>query len=353
MNNTILAIGTYTDYVPNAPEANGEGILIVSFNTIDGTIKHLTTYKLINPSYISWSKSNRKLFSINKNTNDSGLITSFNIDDDYNLTPISYSEKLDKVLCFISNIDKSFTLFAVSYNGGSIHKFKLGSEGLTKKYTKTFIGKGPNKQRQEMPHAHQVVRDKHNKYIYVCDLGSDKIWIDTVENVTPNFEQYLEIPKGYGPRHLTFDNSGKLVYILCELTPVIIVAEVINNGLLKIVNEYPSTIVSSEKQSEPAAIKLHPSGKTIAVSNRVINTISIFKIVGKGLEFIDEFNCRGMHPRDINFSPLGDWLFIGNQDSNDIQIRAFDSSTGIPKDNWAKPYKVNTPTCIINIDNSN
>lgn len=350
MKNEIIGIGTYTEYVANAPGACGDGILTFSLNCTNGELTKIDQFKIFNPSYISWSKKDRKLYSSNEKKDGTGKINSFYIDENYKIKHLNETDDLGSAFCFITKPDENGTLFVASYSDGLIFKITHKHNEFKINYKHKYIGSGPNLQRQEAPHAHQVVRDPEHKKIYICDLGSDKIWIDDLDSDKPTSNRFLEIPEGYGPRHLIFSDCAEYIYILCELEPRLLVAKVNKrNGSLTLINDYPSTHLIDNKKAAPAAIKLHPSGKTLAVSNRVINTISIFKILDNHLLFLEEFSSRGDHPRDINFTEEGDWLLIANQDSNDIQIKAFDKNTGEPKERWAKPYKIGTPTCIINL----
>lgn len=351
MNNEVVAVGTYTNYVGNAPNANGKGIIFLSLNRDNGQLTELNSHYIINPSYLSWSKDDKKLYCCTETEEGTGQVLNFVLNKQYNLEPINKSNNKGSALCFITKPDNKGTLFAASYRDGMIYKISQDSNSFNIDYEHKYSGKGPNIERQESPHAHQVVRHPNNDFIYTCDLGSDKVWIDKGTNNTPTDDNYFETPPGYGPRHLTFDSRGEYAYILCELKPRLLVAEVNStNGKLKLINDYPSTKHDTLDLAAPAGIKLHPSGKTVAVSNRVVNTISIFKIVDNTLTLLTEFESKGDHPRDINFTKDGDWLLIGNQDSNTIEPRAFYIESGEPKPNWGPSYILETPACLITID---
>jgi 6-phosphogluconolactonase (cycloisomerase 2 family) len=168
----------------------------------------------------------------------------------------------------------------------------------------------------------------------------------------------LKLPPGSGPRHLAFDTEGRHAYVLCELSPVLYVCSVDSEtGELRITQELEAADPQSGDTAAPAAVKLHPSGKTLAVSSRFDDRISVFSInrEGAGSEFrgnavlslVDRFSCRGKTPRDITFSPDGSLLFIANQDSHNISCRNFNPSSGLPGYGWAEEVSTGSPVCIV------
>jgi 6-phosphogluconolactonase len=99
---------------------------------------------------------------------------------------------------------------------------------------------------------------------------------------------------------------------------------------------------------------VHPSGKTLVVSNRFDDSITVFRIIREKvkvhLEEVENFSTRGKTPRDMTFSPSGEWLLIANQDSNDIQVKAFDPGEGMTLDKWAEPFETGSPVCLVVLD---
>lgn len=55
--------------------------------------------------------------------------------------------------------------------------------------------KAPNPDRQEAAHAHHAL--EHDGRVFVCDLGSDKVWILRDGEI----EDAVSLPEGSGPRH--------------------------------------------------------------------------------------------------------------------------------------------------------
>ncbi len=125
-------------------------------------------------------------------------------------------------------VDKVNRLIYVSnYNGENFVAFRLvGADyvigGLT--FLEAFLnaGSGVNPDRQEKSHIHGswVYRDK---FVYVADLGADKIYHYEVVNESLRRAPSREtiVSPGRGPRHIAIDNQNGVLYLLNELQPFV------------------------------------------------------------------------------------------------------------------------------------
>ncbi|MCK5735813.1 MAG: lactonase family protein, partial [Spirochaetaceae bacterium] len=334
----IFAVGSYT--VPGS-----RGISIYEWDESANKGRLISVYQdLHNPSYLCWDSSSRKLFAVSEVNEDSGAVTVFDIKEDGTLIFSGRQKGPGRAGCHIAVQHNPNRLFAASYSDGrlqayNLDKGKIGAVVLNHSYQ----GHGPVTDRQASPHAHQALPDLIGQFLYVADLGSDIIWMHSLKVLDQKPSVSLEVPPGYGPRHLAFDSDGRHAYVLCELKPVLLVC-IINpdTGKMTIIQELATVTQKKMKITAPAAVKLHPSGLTLAVSNRFDDTIAVFAISrrsapddgGVKLSFIDRFLSRGKTPRDITFSPDGSRLFIANQESHNICCRNFDAVTGLPGEGW-------------------
>ena len=53
----------------------------------------------------------------------------------------------------------------------------------------------------------------------------------------------------------------------------------------------------------------------------------------------------GIHPRNFNFDPSGNFLLVANRDTDEIVIFKIDKKTGLLEDS-KKRIKVSKPVCI-------
>lgn len=239
-------------------------------------------------------------------------------------------------------------ILASSYGSGILHVVDVGNPAHPKEIHRVQMHlpsaqtppDGRNHERQESPHIHFAAVHPQDGKIYCADLGSDRIWI--IRNYgageTPNLG-YTQLPWGYGPRHLEFDSDGVHIYALCELKPRCLVFRREQGGLTLI---HDIDISSSADLQAPSAIQLHPSGRTLALSNRFADEIIVLSLEREaGGDVLRPriqrtFSCGGRTPRDMSFSPGGEFLAVGNQDSHEISIFPFDpagGSAGIPGGN--------------------
>lgn len=317
-----------------------------------------TVFKEVaDPTYLNWDAVGRKLYTITEDPHSNGRISSFSIDSEMNFIAGKTLEGPGKAGCHLEYYADINRLYAAAYGSGSLTGYLIsGGEPEKNVCRSAYSGCGPNTARQEASHAHQVLRSVDKNRLYVCDLGSDTIWMHDLDAEGNAGEPVaaLKVPAGYGPRHLAFDPSSPFVYILGELEPRLVTARITGDGSMKILADSATVKELEGNPANPAAIKIHLSGKTIAVSNRFRDTIGIFSIEYNDGEpapvLKDEFTCRGKTPRDIEFSPDGRWLMIANQDSDNIEVRRFNTETGMPENEWAPGLKLGTPVCITRLE---
>jgi 6-phosphogluconolactonase len=135
-------------------------------------------------------------------------------------------------------------------------------------------GSSINPTRQQNAHAHAADPSPDGRFLYVSDLGMDKIMIYEVdrqqERLFPASIPWFENTPGAGPRHLSFRPDGAYAYSAEELTSTIAVLRVDKStGALQQIQRVSML---------PADIHVSPDGKFLYASNRGHNSIVIFAI---------------------------------------------------------------------------
>jgi len=227
-------------------------------------------------------------------------------------------------------------LAVANYSSGNIVVFKIGEEGglVQPPINRQNKGTGPNKDRQEGPHAHWV--QFHGNHIYSVDLGTDQLLgysFDAANgSVGEAFEAY-HAPGGAGPRHLAFHPDGVHAFLVTELSSVVIVLKKGADGRFDAVQTISALPDGFKDDSFCAHITLNKAADRLYVSNRGHNSIAIFDVAADG-----HLTLRQISPT------LGDWprffalyeaqkrLVVAHQNGNDLVVFAVnDDGTLTPK----------------------
>ncbi|RDI52446.1 lactonase family protein [Flavobacterium glaciei] len=349
-NKFNLLIGTYTQ------SCDSKGIYVYEFDSKTGDFSFKNaTEKVINPSYLTVSKDNNFVYSVNEFGAESS-VSSFS----YN--PVS--GKLDLINkqnskgadpCYIINDDKN--VIVANYSGGNISVFGKNDDGslAEAKQVIQHYGKGINAQRQEAPHVHMVHFSPDKKFVLSNDLGNDKVYSysynPNVYSAVLELKDSISVKSGSGPRHLTFSKNGKFVYLLQELDGALTVFSY-SNGTLTKIDE--TTILAKDFKGTFSSADIHisPDGKFLYASNRgEANNITIFKILNNGkLVLKGQTSTLGKGPRNFAIDPTGNFLLIAHQYTNDVVIFKRSKKTGLLTDT-GKKIPLCSPVCLVFTNN--
>lgn len=111
-------------------------------------------------------------------------------------------------------------MLSANYTSGSIAVHPINEDGSLgdTAYFLQRSGTGPNAERQEGPHAHQIAFDRAGAYVFDIDLGSDTVYTSTLtEDGQLEEVDRLHIHPGAGPRHMVFHPTAGAAYVINEL----------------------------------------------------------------------------------------------------------------------------------------
>ena len=225
-------------------------------------------------------------------------------------------------------------LYTANYSSGSVSEFQL-REGLPYKRPRVIRHRGHGvTARQKSPHPHFVRFDAAGKRLYVCDLGTDRIyaydWTPETGVRTPAAEELI-LPPGAGPRHLVFAPDGNTLYVANELdsTAASFVREAPGKPwrLGKVRSTLPEG--ADKTGNYPGAIKISADGKFIFVANRGGNSIAVFAALSGGdFRLVRTMPSGGDYPSDMLLLDGGKLLVVGHQRSGGIT--SFKLENGVP-----------------------
>jgi len=340
-----LLVGTYSS--ETAP-----GISVYDFNPETGEMLYVSDTKgLSNPSFLTVSADERFVYAVNENKGDNAAAQSFAFDKKAGtLTPLNKQPAHGADPCYISTDRKARFVVTANYSGGTLTVFPLNADGTLK----------PSSQQFEYPsdkasHIHSAVFSPDDKYLFVADLGKDKLFKYEVnpEKGSDQFllkgkpEAYIVQP-GSGPRHFTFHPTGKFAYLLNEISGTVTAYEYENGNLKEI--QYIASDTSDRNRKSCADIHVSPDGRFLYTSNRSShNGISIFKIDERSgvLSYVGH-QPTGRVPRNFTISPNGKWLLAASHgNDNMIQLFAIDPVSGLLTENPDRKVQINQPVCLV------
>lgn len=345
----LAFVGTYTG------KTGSKGIYAFDFDSSTGTLTlRGVAAETPSPSWVAIHPSGKFAYAANENGKQS-TITAFSVDvNSAKLTQLNQLPALGQDPCYLSFDKTGKYLFAANYSSGNVVVFPILADGKLGEHTAnvTNAGKlGPNKQRQEGPHAHWVQVSPDNRFVFVADLGLDAIMsykFDTAKGtLTPNDPPLVKLAPGAGPRHVTFTPSGKFVYVVSELNNTVTAFSYnIDKGTFhefQIISTLPADFTG---RNDDAEIAVHPNGKWLFASNRGHDTIAVFSIDPKtgNLGRVGDFPTRGKEPRHFTVDPTGQYLLAENQNSNTIVVFRIDPSGPLTK--VSEVTDIPSPVCL-------
>jgi 6-phosphogluconolactonase len=227
---------------------------------------------------------------------------------------------------------------AASYSGGYVVSFPLQSDGQLGAQASMIDQQGPfgpNRSRQEAAHPHSVTLSPDNRFAFVADLGSDRVFayrlIPEEGRIASHQPEFTSVDPGAGPRHTRFSPDGKSFYVLNELTGTVSVCRY-DSGRgaaepFQLVSTSPDNYTGRNSASE---IRAHPNGRFVYAANRGHNGIAVFaRDVNTGeLTRVEIVSTGGETPRNFALTPDGEWLLCAHQASNNLTVFRVDSKTG-------------------------
>jgi 6-phosphogluconolactonase len=353
--NYLAFVGTYTT------KTASKGIYAFRYDASSGKLTPIgVAAQTQDPSWVVIHPSGKSLYAANE-AGKSSMVSAFSLDaQSGKLTLLHQMPALGEDPCYLSLDRAGKYVLVANYSSGNVVVFPIGADGKLGAATANVRDEGqlgPNKERQEGPHAHWIEASAGNRYAYVSDLGLDKVLIykfdaasGKLTNPGSNQQNALSatLPPGAGPRHVAFSHSGNFMYVLNEVQSTVTVFANDAREKYRSVQTISALPKDFSGRNDAAEIAIHRSGKFLYTSNRGHESIALFHIdaaTGK-LTAAGDYSIEGKEPRHFAIDPSGNFLLVEDQLSDKIVTFSIDQKTGALTAT-GDSVEVPSPVCLV------
>jgi 6-phosphogluconolactonase len=347
---TYVFLGSYNR------DKSAEAIQVYQLDTLSGKlVKFASVKNVVNPSYLTVSPNGKFVYACtDTKTPNAGSISSFEFNPAAKSLTFLNSQRSGGENPVYAAVHKSGKWLAnANYTEGSVSVFPILENGKIDSIAQNFqyMEGSTNKERQTRSHVHSSVFSPQFDYLFLPDLGADKIRCyafdenqkkPLMETKNPLTKTDLEA----GPRHFTFHPNQKFGYCIEEMAGQISVYQYDDGVLNKIqrIAAHPDKIKEGFESSD---IHISPDGKFLYATNRgKENNIAIFSIDENGLlKNIGYQSTLGKHPRIFAIDESGKFLVASNVLTGNVIVFRRDSKTGLLK-KVGKEIKMENVSCV-------
>jgi 6-phosphogluconolactonase len=329
-------IGTYT-------QGESEGIYLYRLDAETGAMEPMgLAARTENPSYLAMHPNGHYLYAVNEvgefEGQPGGAVSAFALTESGRLEYLNSQPTGGAAPCYVISDPTGRFVLAANYGGGSVCAMPVRDDGHLIEPTAIVQHEGGSwgtPQRQAGPHAHSVVMGPEGRFVFVADLGLDRIMVYQLEfdsgRLVPNDPSWTTLAQGAGPRHLVFHPNRLYAYVINELDSTITTFSYDESrGSLETIQIVPTLPDDYEGKNSCADIHLAPSGRFLYGSNRGHDSIAIFAVDGTSgrLTPHGHASTQGRVPRNFAVTPDGRHVLVANQDSDSIATLRVDTETG-------------------------
>ncbi len=208
-----------------------------------------------------------------------------------------------------------------------------------------LVGSGPDPQRQEAAHPHQIHLVDGGERMVVTDLGADLIREFAVQfdgDVMSSVDEIAvtRVPAGTGPRHLVWLADGR-VAVSGELTSTLLVGRLGGGWHVLESTRERGVVTGRTNRNYPGDIALSPGGEYVYLANRGYDTVSIFDVRAEVPVLLTEIHATVAWPQHLLVEP--DRLLVAGWDTS--AIARFTLVDGLPRD--VRHLPVDSPGWIL------
>jgi 6-phosphogluconolactonase len=359
----LVYVGTYAT-------ARENSIFLYKLNRLTGALTFLKGFKGgENSSYFVFDVQHQFLYAVNECEKyqgiASGAVCAFAVDRKTGfLSLLNRTSSLGCLPVYITLGPNGKCALVANYKGGNISVFPIQANGQLATASKLIQlqnhGTGPNKERQESPHAHCITLSPDGRFVFVTDLGNDRVIAyqmhpDGSELSPDTAITAFKSHPGAGPRQLSFHPNGRFAYLIHELHSIIIaLAYNQHTGTFTEIQAVSTLPAGYQKENKCGGIRLTSDGSFLYASNRGHNSLAVYTIddISGKLTYLENIPSGGAWPREFTVVKGNNILLVANQHSGTVDSFKINPNSGCLTHSGyqvkvAKPVFIETLECRI------
>ncbi len=359
---TIVAVekpGPVTVYVGTYTDGTSRGIYRFAFDPATGAMTEpVLAAETKNPSFLALHPNGRFLYAVGEVSSfggsETGSVSAFAIDAKTgDLVLLNQQSSEGAGPCHLVVDKTGGHVLVANYGGGTVAVLPIEADGRLRPASSVRVheGSGPNKGRQEKPHAHGIYLDAAERFALSPDLGADRVFVYRFDPAKGTLEPHGAAPldPGSGPRHLAFHPTGKVLYVINELLSTVTAFSYdAEKGALARLQTVSALPAGFSGESWTAEVAVSPDGRFVYGSNRGDDSLAVFRVDAASgrLTAVGHAPVGGKTPRHFTIDPTGGFILVAHQGSGGVAVLRRDPSTGMPTPAGA-PVKVDKPVCLL------
>lgn len=342
----------YTGFVGTTSTGGSRGIYRIGLNALTGKIRVMDTRPMYHAGYLTVSKDRRNLYVLSEGMTfkgrASGGMTAYDISDG-KFEEQNWAVTDGQRPCFVCCDDNSAEIYVSNFYRGTMEAYRRQEDGrigerlaCVASLDTTPVG----------PFLHCVMKSPAGRYLAAVELIGGRIYIYDCED-RYRIIWIEEMEAHSGPRHLTFSEDGRFLYVNRQDDEMVSVYSFTPEFERKLAPVQTISVRTSgmKGRTEPAAIRLCPGGRLLAVSNRGMgrenreDSISLYGVESETgrLTLRSVVKTGGEMPRDMNFTPDGKYLVVAYQFQGYLDLYRVEGETLVYT---GAGCKIPSPVCI-------